>query len=67
MVVAGDPPGAVVKFSPSNAEGVGSNSGGGARFLCLVAIEKKTTTKKTQKPEHKNNRSNNVTNSINFP
>ena len=41
MVVAGDPRGAVVKFSPSNAEGVGSNSGGGARFLCLVAKEKK--------------------------
>ena len=49
MVVAGDPPGAVVKFSPSNAEGVGSNSGGGARFLCLVAIEKKQQPKK-----HKN-------------
>ena len=41
MVVAGDLHGAVVKSSPSNEEGVGSNSGGGAKILCLVAKKKK--------------------------
>ena len=65
MVAAGDPGDAVVKTSPSNAEVVGSNSGEGAKILCLVAQKKKEP--KKQKPEHKNNRSNNVSNSINFP
>ena len=41
MVVAGDPADAVVKTSPSNAEGGGSNSGEGAKILCLVAKKKK--------------------------
>ena len=52
MVVAGDLPGAVVKSSPSNAEGVGSNSGGGAKILCLVAKKKKKKNQKT--PQNQN-------------
>ena len=45
MVAAGDPGDAVVKTSPSNAEVVGSNSGEGAKILCLVAKKKKRTKK----------------------
>ena len=48
MVAAGDPGDAVVKTSPSNAEVVGSNSGEGAKILCLVAQKKKNQKNKNQ-------------------